>query len=79
MWNKETESQVPGSPGRVQKVDVGVTDVCCYGGSVISHIVKVTKLHILSLFSPLHINYTAQLSLNKNWLHIKIQISFLEK
>lgn len=70
---------MPGSPGRFQKVDVGIMDVCYYGGSVILHVVEVTKLHILSIFSPLHTNYTAQLSLNKNWLHIKIRISFLEK
>ena len=30
---------MPGSPGRFQKVDVGIMDVCYYGGSVILHVV----------------------------------------
>lgn len=52
---------------RCQKVDTGVMDVCYDDdGSVGLHVLKLTKLYILNMFSSLHTNRIAQLSFNRN-------------
>lgn len=50
---------MPGNPGRLQKVDMGIMDVCYYGGSVILHIVEVTTLYIKYIQSTAYQLYSS--------------------